>query len=178
MTVARARRAAELARARPQIAVILSGRNGLDEAESARTEAKAMAEVLIDAGVAPERLALEDESRDTLGNALLTAVRYLRGLEPRPLALVTSPFHMPRAEFVFRHVLGPGWLIEPVASEPVEGDDVRATGEPALMQQTRGLLEGTAPGDLRNVATRLRVFTAYYREVERLDPDRLDRDRV
>src|SRR5690606_22170344 len=53
------------------------------------------------AGVAPERIVLESQSRNTFENAL-----YLRDLlEPRPgnqWLLVTSAWHMPRAVGAFR----------------------------------------------------------------------------
>jgi uncharacterized SAM-binding protein YcdF (DUF218 family) len=173
MTIERARRAGELARARPTIAVILSGRNGLDEPDPPRSEAQLMADMLVGAGVAAQRLALEDESRDTLGNALLTAVRYLRGVEPRPIALVTSPFHMPRAALVFGHVLGPTWPTELVPSEEVDGDDARAAAEPALIAETRELLRGTEAGDVGGIARRVRETLPYYRGLERIRPERL-----
>jgi uncharacterized SAM-binding protein YcdF (DUF218 family) len=174
LTVTRARRAAGLAAARPTTGLILSGsRSGYEDPAPRRSEARLMADVIVAAGVEARRLALEDESRDTVGNAVLTAARYLRGIPPRPLALVTSPFHMPRALYIFSHVLGRSWTIEATPCEPVASDDERARLEPELMEQARELLEQTTPADLRAIATRLRERVPYYRAVDRIAPARL-----
>lgn len=53
-------------------------------------------------GVAQNRIELERRSHDTLQNAREVA-RLLRGRPSRPLFLVTSAYHMPRAWMSFRH---------------------------------------------------------------------------
>lgn len=75
------------------------------------TEARAGADYLIRRGVDPARILLEESSFDTIGNAYFTRVIHVnpRGLER--LLVVTSAFHLPRTEAVFRWVYsldGPG----------------------------------------------------------------------
>jgi hypothetical protein len=119
--------------------------------------------------VTPERIAVEDESRDTIGNAVLTAVRFLRGIEPRPLAVITSPFHLERATETFRHVLGYPWQVEAVASDETGDDVARAARETRFLQDTTKFFEGVRPGDFRAMAQRLRERWPYYRGVRTLD---------
>src|SRR5947209_20008325 len=77
-TVARARTAAHLAQKRPSLAVIASGSHG-DGPAPAKSEAAIMADLIAATGVPRERLFLEERSRDTIGNAVEVAARYLRG---------------------------------------------------------------------------------------------------
>lgn len=91
-----------LARRYPQARVVFTGGSGVifgvkdPEADAARR-------LLLDLGVAPERLTLERESRNTAENA-----RFTRDLiQPKSgerWLLVTSASHMPRAVGLFRKV--------------------------------------------------------------------------
>lgn len=154
-TIRRAEAAAALAKERPSAVVILSGRIGLHPYDGV-AEAEMMAEVLRAAGIPEERLRVEDRSRDTIGNALLTADRFLRGLEPRPITVVTSPFHLPRALYVFGFVLGPKWPLAGHASAAGPNDVEKEKLEERFMEETQRMLAGVEPGDLEEVATRLR----------------------
>src|SRR5260370_32113763 len=101
-TRARAHRAAQLARERRELALICSGDRQPGAPEDAPSEAAQLRDLIVGFGIAADRIALEDESRDTLANAVLTAARYLRDLDPRPLSVITSPFHLERATETFR----------------------------------------------------------------------------
>lgn len=106
-TIARTQAASVLARQRPLLAFVLTGRqSGLDGVTYAVSEAQWMADRLSGDGIAKERMVLEEESRDTIGNAVLVAGRYLRWLEPRPLWIVTSSYHMARSVLAFAATLG------------------------------------------------------------------------
>jgi uncharacterized SAM-binding protein YcdF (DUF218 family) len=83
----------------------------LDERGFPVTEARAGAEYLARRGVAQARILLEESSYDTIGNAYFSRVVHAipRGLTR--LLVITSEFHMPRTEAVFRWVYalpGPG----------------------------------------------------------------------
>ncbi|TMC00158.1 MAG: YdcF family protein, partial [Chloroflexi bacterium] len=80
----------------PEIIVVLGG-GVLPDGKPPRTEAATMADVIVAAGIGGERIFLEDESRDTIGNAIYVAERYLGALAPRPVYVVTSPFHLQRS---------------------------------------------------------------------------------
>jgi len=111
--------AAALARAHPSARVVFTGGSPhlLDDVD---TEASLGRTVLMSLGVAPERLVLESESRNTRENAVLTH----RLIDPQPgevWVLVTSASHMPRSVGCFRAA---GWTVIP---HPV---DFRGPGRP------------------------------------------------
>ncbi|HUQ16417.1 MAG TPA: YdcF family protein [Candidatus Saccharimonadales bacterium] len=167
-TIARAKRAALTARASPDAPVILSG--GREAAlGSGPTEAEMMRDELIGAGVDPERLLIEDESRTTVGNGVLVAARYLRGLEPRSIHLISSPFHLQRAAEIFRHILGFAWQIQAVSADETQDDLDRAPNETRYLQEATSFFEGTKPGDLATIVKKLRADDPYYAGLQRLD---------
>ena len=91
--------AARLAGLYPTAPVLVSG--GPINPASGRSEADAVAAVLIRLGVAPSRIIRERGSADTYQNARFSAAM----VHPRPgppWLLVTSAFHMPRAVGAFR----------------------------------------------------------------------------
>jgi uncharacterized SAM-binding protein YcdF (DUF218 family) len=153
-TLARADAAAELAMDR-DVAVIVSGSHG-NGPKPARTEAELMADRLVERGMARSRIFLEDESRDTISNAAFVAARYLAGLEPRPLHIVTSPFHMARSLATFALVLGPSWPLEAYPSAPGQKEAEHAATEELYLGRTRALLSDLAPGDLTPIVDRVR----------------------
>lgn len=170
-TAARAHRAAQLAHERPELVLICSGDRQLEAPSGTPSEAGVMRDLIVERGIDPDRVAIEDESRDTIGNALLTAVRYLVGIEPRPLSVITSPFHLERATETFRHVLGYAWQIQAVTSDETDDDLARAGRETRYLQETTAFFQGVRPGDFRTMARRLRERWPYYATVARLDLD-------
>ena len=90
-----------VARALPNTKVVFTGGRGtLFGAEGVGASVR---KYLIDAGVAPERILIENSSGDTYENAVFT--RDL--IKPKPddrWLLITSAYHMPRAVGVFRQV--------------------------------------------------------------------------
>lgn len=168
-TVARTQAAAVLARERPLLAFVLTGRqSGRSGAIYPVSEAKWMADKLASDGVARERMVLEDESRDTLGNAVLVAARYLRGLDPRPLWIVTSAYHMPRSVLAFAATLGARWAIRTRTSPPAVDDAFRSAAEPKFIQETSEFFDGIDIGDLPAIVERLCDRYPYYGTLDRL----------
>src|SRR2546430_2452060 len=91
-TRARAHRAAQLARERPELILICSGDRQLEAAAGTPSEAALMRDLISGWGVDTERVVLEEESRDTLGNAVLTAAPHLHGIRaPPPLTEPIAP---------------------------------------------------------------------------------------
>lgn len=87
-----------LARSHPEAPVLFTGGNGRLWPRGG-AEADSAAQVLLAAGLAPERLILEGGSRNTAGNAVET--RALRPAREGQWLLVTSAFHMPRSVATF-----------------------------------------------------------------------------
>jgi len=155
-TTARARAASHLAHKRPSLAIITSGSHG-EGLALAKSEAAVMADLIEAAGVPRDRLFLEERSRDTIGNAVEVAARYLARIEPRPIYLVTSPFHLERALVVFRNVLGFAWQVQAVAAEDTDDDLKRANSETTFLQETFAFFEGIRPGDMAAIDKRYRA---------------------
>lgn len=89
--------AARLAHAYPSARILVSGGNAFD-ADAPHSEASAMRHLLIELGVSPSRIIIEDASRTTAENAAGVA----RLTPGGAWLLVTSAFHMPRAVGTFR----------------------------------------------------------------------------
>jgi uncharacterized SAM-binding protein YcdF (DUF218 family) len=90
--------------------LIFSGRCSLmTDTEPARTEAAAMAEYAIALGIPKRAVILEEESRDTIGNAYFVLRRFLEPNDWMSIRVVTSDFHIQRTAWVFQKVLGLGY---------------------------------------------------------------------
>jgi uncharacterized SAM-binding protein YcdF (DUF218 family) len=90
--------------------LIFTGRCSLmTETEPPRTEAAAMAEHAIAMGIPRRAVILEEESRDTIGNAYFVLRRFLEPNDWMSIRVVTSDFHIQRAAWVFQKVLGLGY---------------------------------------------------------------------
>lgn len=166
-TTARAAAAAELAQKNPDMTVILSGDGRNDVNKSTRTEAELMAEILEKKGISTDRLLLEGESRDTIGNAIMVAARYLQGVEPRRLYVVTSPFHIQRALIAMRGVLPEGWEILPYQSGKASDDDKRGANEAGGITWMTNFFTGVTAGDMQAVVKRLyEVGKPLYRDFD------------
>jgi uncharacterized SAM-binding protein YcdF (DUF218 family) len=106
----RVRRAAELFAWGVAPRMIFSGRCSLmTDADPPRTEAAAMAEYARSLGIPSRALILEEESRDTIGNAYFVLRRFLEPNDWMSIRVVTSDFHIQRTAWVFQKVLGLGY---------------------------------------------------------------------
>lgn len=82
---------------REDLLCIVSGGQGSDEPIS---EAKSMKDYLVDRGISPERIIMEDKAHNTIENientmAILADMENFGGL-----AVVTTNFHLPRAKYL------------------------------------------------------------------------------
>src|SRR4051812_5501073 len=88
--------------------IIFSGRSALmGEDDPLVTEAQAMAKYAAARGLPAVASFVEDESRDTIGNAYFTWRRWLEPNDWRSIRVVTTDYHIPRAAWIFRKILGP-----------------------------------------------------------------------
>ncbi len=90
-----------LARALPEAKVIFTGGSG--SLFGGGGIASAVRQFLIDAGIAPDRIIVENNSRNTYENATFTKA-LLKPTRSDRWLLVTSAYHMPRSIGVFRKV--------------------------------------------------------------------------
>jgi len=144
-------------------------------------ESAAAARYLIDAGVPEESILTETCSYDTIGSAYFARVIHTdpRGL--RRLIVITSDFHMPRTEAVFRWIFGlqPLTVSYQLSFESVNDPDM----DPKL-QHARIEKEARSLAALKNLPKHLTemagfhgwLFTQHgaYRAVQAHDWSRLD----
>ncbi len=76
-----------------------------------------MAEYALTIGLPSEALLVEEESRDTIGNAYFVLRRYLEPNDWHSIRVVTSDFHIQRAAWVFQKVMGLGYDVAFSASQ-------------------------------------------------------------
>lgn len=99
-------RAAEIFHSGVAPRIIFSGRCGLSDPIPEVSEAAAMASRAEELGVPSAAILLEEQSRDTIGNVYFTREQYLQPNGWKSVRVVTSDFHLSRAAWVFRKILG------------------------------------------------------------------------
>lgn len=147
--------AAVLARRYPQARIVVTGGAGSLTLEG-EGDADTAPRLLMALGVEPERLVLENRSRNTYENAVFTRAM----VEPREgevWLLVTSAFHMPRSVGLFRRA---GFDITPWPA------DYRTAGI-----ETVGLAQDNVADSLQNLSLAIREWTGLvaYRATGRID---------
>lgn len=158
-TVLRAEAAAELALRHPQMTIIATGdgRNAELRAKRSLTEAVHMKRIICKRGVSGKRILQEHEACDTIGNIILVATRFLKNQKPRPVYIVTSPFHGERALLMCRFVLGSDWPVEFYPSAVAEGDKLHALREAGGIAWAQEFFAPMTPGNIAQAEDRLRT---------------------
>jgi uncharacterized SAM-binding protein YcdF (DUF218 family) len=113
-----------LAKLYPDARIVYTGGSDIALPSGVVPEAEGARRLLIEAGIAPERITLEDKSLTTWENAILTK-EIIKPAEGSHWLLVTSAFHMPRSVGVFRKAGWPGIIAYPT--------DYRAPAESAKL---------------------------------------------
>jgi hypothetical protein len=90
--------------------IIFSGHSALmAEGEPVITEAEAMATYARSRGLPAKAVLLEELSRDTVGNAYFVRKHWLDPNGWKSIRVVTTDYHIPRAAWIFRKILGPDY---------------------------------------------------------------------
>ncbi|WP_181418388.1 YdcF family protein [Phyllobacterium leguminum] len=98
-------------------------------------EAQTMRDYLVQHGVAEDRLIMEPDSLDTVGNAVFSGLAMMKNrMHDGNVLIVTSGFHAPRTLFLFRSILGPRFRIA-VSATPSSGADIAARIEHELQEE-------------------------------------------
>ncbi len=174
-TILRARAAARLAKARPHVSLILSG-DGRKQV-GIISEAQAMQKILLDEGISAERIFLEGESQDTVGNAVLAAALFFERIQesdnrPVKIFVVTSPFHAKRALIAFRALAQPHWQVVSYCGRVASTDGERGRNESGGVQWMADFFADIKPGDIGAAVARLLERRPYYRTLSWLSAKR------
>ncbi|MBW2997901.1 YdcF family protein [Candidatus Woesearchaeota archaeon] len=89
--------------------LVLSGKFSSDEIHE-KTEAELLKKFLIDRGIKERQLILEDNSRDTLENAIYCKELFMNKSLNRKIVLITSDYHVRRAMEIFKYVFGTDYI--------------------------------------------------------------------
>jgi len=118
------------------------------------TEASAMASYAASRGLPASASLVEEESRDTIGNAYFVRTACLDPGGWRVIRVVTSDFHVPRAAWLFRKILGAEYDVSfsPASSERFASTvALRARDESDIAAFLADWMGGIADGDLAAV---------------------------
>lgn len=121
-------------------------------------EARAGAAYLVARGVDPGRILLEESSYDTLGNAFFSLVLHAIPRGFGRVLVITSEFHMPRVESVFRWVYGLG-----APQCAVEFDAVPDAGMDAEALRARAEKERASLAMFESLRARVATFEELHR---------------
>ncbi len=120
--------AVALAHRYPQARLVFTGGSAALLRSDAPDEAQAAARLFAELGIAPERITIERQSRNTFENVALT-----RGIvQPKPgerWVLVTSAWHMPRSVGIFRRA---GWEVIAYPTDFETRNTIRELWRPTL----------------------------------------------
>jgi len=128
---------ARLSRQHPEARLLFTGGSG-DPIQPDLREAPIAAQALTDMGVDPERLVVEDASRNTYENAVFSQ-RLAQPQKGQIWLLVTSARHMPRSVGVFRSV---GWPVVPWPVDYITGGPASWINLDRWIQRLRNLSTG------------------------------------
>ncbi len=127
----------------------------LDEHGFPWTEARAGARYLAAHGVDRERILMEESSYDTIGNAYFSRMIHAAPRGFARMLVITSAFHMPRTEAIFRWVYG---LEGPGAPCAVDFEEVPDCGIDPQALAARGEKERMALDALAALRAEIRTL--------------------
>lgn len=157
-TIQRLETAIELYNNKRASHIVFSGKWSRNLKEAPRlTEAEAMKLYAIEQGVPDADVTIETRSTETVGNAYYCKVDIIEPRAYKNIILVTSPSHMPRSRWIFEHVLGNDYNVEPVCTnEPLRQEIIEHAGYLAI----KGVLNDIKPGDHVAIASALPYLQA------------------
>jgi uncharacterized SAM-binding protein YcdF (DUF218 family) len=144
-----------------------------------RSEASAMKAFALTCAAAldPEKIKLEEASMDCLGNAYFSKVSFLEPRNWRNLLLVTSDFHIARASYVFRKVLGKDYAVTLRAvSSGFSAEELKAKAilEDKLLALTKHFIDPVKDGDTAAIRSVMDNFPGYSTSPKYTQADLLD----
>jgi vancomycin permeability regulator SanA len=128
-----------------------------------KTECDAMKGYAVMKGVPSDLVIRDPNALDTIGNAYFSR----RILDTLPdikfVYVVTSCYHSPRAEYIFKFCLGPKYILDAKTCY----DSGRLTEMPKCdsFDSARSFFSGIAPGSIEEIGIRLREQHSLYRDL-------------
>jgi uncharacterized SAM-binding protein YcdF (DUF218 family) len=114
--------------------------------------------------ISADKVIVEEESADTIGNAYFTKIRILEPHNWHDVLLITSEFHIARSTYIFHKVLGSEYAFTPHAAPSgfTAGElKTKAVLEEKLLNFTKELLRDVPDGDSNAVRQIMNLFPGY-----------------
>jgi uncharacterized SAM-binding protein YcdF (DUF218 family) len=128
-----------------------------------QSESQAMRTYALESGLPADAVLVEDESKDTLGNAYFTKVRIVVPRQLGRLAVIMSPNHSrERVEYIFRKVFGQSYDISYVGHDIIREEE--ADREQQSLDIVRSWLDEVADGDHDSVYQVMRTKHPGYKD--------------
>ncbi len=158
--------------------VIMSGgeKGPRSGAPATKTEAQGMKEYGVGLGIPAGSILLEERSKDIIGNAYFSKILYLEPSHWKNIIVISSVHHLPRAEYVFKKILGPDYAVEFIPADdmfsPSEDERLRIQEEKklALAKEWLGPIKD---GDTPAVQDFINNWHPYYKENKKMSSAQL-----
>lgn len=114
------------------------------------TEAKAMKKKLLKFGIPEEKIFLEEKSQDTISNAYYAKKEYFIPQKERKAIIISSSYHIPRLEFIFKKVFGPEYNLKFMGiASPFSEKEIKEleNRQKELLQKTKKIMKEMEPGN-------------------------------
>ncbi len=144
--------------------VVVSGSHSfMTDTPPSLAEAAVMRRYALSKGIPYQDIHIEDESLDTIGNALFTKTRIVVPNDWEHLIVVTSESHLSRTLKIFRHVMGSDFDVTgmPAPEHVTAKERLYEVIGAAMMRE---VLRGTKPGDDEAIRERLYDLVPGYAE--------------
>jgi uncharacterized SAM-binding protein YcdF (DUF218 family) len=112
-------------------------------------------------GINPQKIITEINSRDTVGDAYFTKINLALALGWKKIWVVTSDYHVPRAQEIFNFIYGTDFEIA-VIGAAVSKDDSILRNEVASTHAFRQTFLGVEIGNHSQIIARLRERHPFY----------------
>jgi uncharacterized SAM-binding protein YcdF (DUF218 family) len=118
----------------------------------------------VERGVPSSMIIVQDDSLDTIGDAVFTKIKVTEPRNWRRLAVVTSDAHVLRSQHIFNHVMGPEYQIGVIGAGTAEEIRFQRLQEFIGNTLAQAVLANTKPGDTAAIEDRLFTIIPGYRE--------------
>ena len=105
-------------------------------------------------GIAPHRIFTDSSARDTVGDAIFVKRNVVEPSRIRDLTVVTSAYHLYRAQQIFEFVFGSGYRMRFVSTK-IDHAQGTQQAETASLAAFRSTFDGVPPGDTEAIFQRL-----------------------
>ncbi len=128
-----------------------------------KTEGEAMRDYATEKGVPSNYILVESEALDTIGNGYFTRKILDNFLDIVYVYTITSCYHAPRAEYIFKLCLGPKYILD--SKTCFKSDRKADESERKGFENTQEFFSGITPGSIEEIGQRLKKSHSLYKDL-------------